>query len=55
MFVAQLYKYVTMKMFATRIADGHRVRPGHGKPGEILKIIFEACVKIMCCWSLESH
>ena len=26
-----------MKMFA----DGHRVRPGHGKPGEILKISFQ--------------
>lgn len=30
-----------MKMFAARIADGHRVRPGHGKPGEILKISFQ--------------
>ena len=29
-----------MKMFAARIADGHRVRPGHGKPWEILKISF---------------
>ena len=27
-------------MFAVRIADGPRVRPGHGKPGEILTISF---------------
>ena len=27
-------------MFAVRIADGHRVRPGHVKPGEILTISF---------------
>ena len=33
-------KYVTMKMFVARIADGHRVRPGYGKPGEILTISF---------------
>ena len=29
-----------MKMFVARIADGHRVRPGYGKPGEILTISF---------------
>ena len=29
-----------MKMFAVRIADGPRVRPSHGKPGEILTISF---------------
>ena len=27
-------------MFVARIADSHRVRPGHGKPGEILTISF---------------
>ena len=37
-----------MKMFVAQIADSHRVRPGHGKPGEILTISFrglrENCV-----------